>query len=39
MREEVSFEKDDPKLPIKRNVSRHYEEKEAPAEFVSKVEE
>ena len=33
------FEKDDPKLPRKRNVSSHYEEEEAHVEFVSKVEE
>ena len=33
------FEKDDPKLPKKRKVSRHYEEEEAPVEFVSKVAE
>ena len=33
------FEKDDPKLPGKRKVSNHYEEGEAPVEFVSKVEE
>ena len=33
------FEKDDPKLPRKRNVSSHYEEEKAPVEFVYKVEE
>ena len=33
------FEKDDPKLPGKRNVLSYYEEEEAPVEFVSKVEE
>ena len=43
MKEEVSFrrflKKDDPKLPRKRKVSSHYEEEEAPIEFVSQVEE
>ena len=34
-----AFEKDDPKLPSKRNVSSHYEEEEAHVEFASKVEE
>ena len=34
-----TFEKDDPKLSRKRKVSSHYEEEEAPVEFVSKVEE
>ena len=33
------FEKDDPKLYRKRKVSSHYEEEEAPVEFVSKAEE
>ena len=33
------FEKDDPKLPRKRNLLRQHEEEEAPVEFVSKVEE
>ena len=33
------FEKDDPKLPRKRKVSNHFEEKEASVEFVSNVEE
>ena len=30
---------DDPRLPRKRNVSNHYEEGEAPVEFVATVEE
>ena len=30
---------DDPRLPRKRNVSNHYEEGQAPAEFVSAVQE
>ena len=33
------FEKDDLKLPRKRNVLSYYEEEEAPVEFISKVEE
>ena len=33
------LEIDDPKPPKKRKVSNHYEEEEAPVEFVSKVEE
>ena len=33
------FENDAPKLPRKRKVLSYYEEKEAPVEFVSKVEE
>ena len=33
------FEKDDPKLPRKKKVLIHYQEEEAPVEFVSKVEE
>ena len=33
------LEIDDPKPPKKRKVSSHYEEGEAPVEFVSKVEE
>ena len=33
------LEIDDPKPPKKRKVSSHYEEEEAPVEFVSKVEE
>ena len=33
------FEKDQPKLPRKRNVLSYYEKEEAPAEFVSKVGE
>ena len=32
------FEKDDPKLPGKRQVLNYYEEEKAPVEFVSKVE-
>ena len=32
------FEKDDPKLPRKRNVLSYYEEEEAPVKFVSKLE-
>ena len=43
MREETSFhmffEKDDPKLPVKRKVSSQYAEGEAPVELVSKLEE
>ena len=48
MREESSFcaffsarkvEIDDPKLPRKRKVLSHYEEGEAPVEFVSTVAE
>ena len=33
------FEKDDPKLPRKRKVLSYYEEREAPIEFLFKVEE
>ena len=43
MREEASFhmffERNDPKLPRKRNALSHYEEEEVPVEFVSKFEE